>query len=306
MSPSSKRNGGLMIGLEGCEYQKYDQSGHKHSLNGDSSPVSPTWFAYILDSSFRGLKWKSKEKLSDLEKENGPMKRNGMFVDLSKGWEFLTSLENLWDDDFVMETSKNELSSTLRQSTEEIKKPKIRHRMVFNPNTSGVKMDENEKENDDLNKIIELNEKNLELKNKIEELTEKNKILEEDLKSSNDKLYLAELQKSADEVEKLKRFQEYSSLNQEIQELKGELHDSSLHKKELNEKIQQLNSIKLEMQTKMEESNQFIETIKQEHSNTLMEMNSNIQHLNQELINKIKEIDDISKFHEIISKLNQE
>jgi hypothetical protein len=44
MSPSSKRNGGVMIGLEGCEYQKYDQAGHKHSLNGDSSPVSPTWF----------------------------------------------------------------------------------------------------------------------------------------------------------------------------------------------------------------------------------------------------------------------
>jgi hypothetical protein len=229
------------------------------------------------------------------------MKRNGMFVDLSKGWEFLTSFENLWDDDFVMETSKNESSITNQSINEEIKKPKTRHRMVFNPNTSGVKIDENDKENEDLNKIIELNEKNLELKNKLEELTEKNKILEEDLKSSNDKLYLAELQKNVDDAEKLKSVQEYSLLNQEIQELKR------VDSKELNERIQQLISEKHELQTKLEESNQFINTIKQKHSNTIIEMNSNILTLNQELMNKIKEMDEISsKSQEIIEKLNQE
>eukprot|EP01080_Neovahlkampfia_damariscottae_P007979 gene7979-12444_t len=99
MSPSSKRNGGILIGLEGSEYNKYSQCGNKHTISADSSAITPTW----------GFKWKSKkENIPDLTSENGPLKYNGMFIDLSKGWEYLIYLEETWDDDYVMETSKNQ------------------------------------------------------------------------------------------------------------------------------------------------------------------------------------------------------
>jgi hypothetical protein len=134
-SPASRRNGGLLIGVEGSEYNKFDQSGHVHSLKADSSRFSPTY----------GYKWihkpKKKHKKSDSKKaesssseeeddispkmiqqdmfsENnapafqdlsscgGPPKMNGIIVDLSAGWRFLQEKVNEWDDDMVMETSK--------------------------------------------------------------------------------------------------------------------------------------------------------------------------------------------------------
>jgi hypothetical protein len=41
----------------------------------------------------------------DLRKEKGPCKYNGMFVDLSQGFEELEEKFKDWDDDWVMETS---------------------------------------------------------------------------------------------------------------------------------------------------------------------------------------------------------
>jgi hypothetical protein len=118
MSASPKRNGGILLGLEGSEYQKWDQVGHKHALIADSSSHSPTW----------GFKWRISKKsktnneyYQDLSLDQGPSKYNGMFVDLSEGWEFLMELEPLWEDDFVMETSKKEKSEKIKFSNEKWK-----------------------------------------------------------------------------------------------------------------------------------------------------------------------------------------
>ena len=115
MSASTKRNGGILLGLEGSEYLKWDQVGHKHAIIADSSSHSPTW----------GFKWRISKKsktnnqyYQDLSADKGPTKYNGMFIDLSKGWEFLKENEHLWDDDFVMETSKREKTEKIKFSNE--------------------------------------------------------------------------------------------------------------------------------------------------------------------------------------------
>lgn len=47
-SSKTERYGGIMIGLEGSEYQKYDNLGGYHSFKAESSDYSPTlgykWF----------------------------------------------------------------------------------------------------------------------------------------------------------------------------------------------------------------------------------------------------------------------
>jgi hypothetical protein len=100
MSSARHRCGGILIGLEGSEYNKWDQVGHKHALIADSSTHSSTY----------GFKWKHKSKKDDgvpvdLSEIHGPLKYNGMFVDLSHNWEFLEAKYKNWKDEWVMETS---------------------------------------------------------------------------------------------------------------------------------------------------------------------------------------------------------
>jgi hypothetical protein len=96
MSPSNRRCGGILIGLEGSEYGKHSQHGHKHGLSGDSASYSATF----------GYKWANKKdpdhSIRDIK---GPVKTNGMFVDLTGGWGHLVEREKDWNDDWVMETS---------------------------------------------------------------------------------------------------------------------------------------------------------------------------------------------------------
>jgi hypothetical protein len=134
-SSASHRNGGLLIGVEGSEFSKFDQSGHMHSLKADSSRFSPTY----------GYKWVHKPKKKHFVKEKassssdesedevspsltnlaamystqnqkeevpidlsslgGPTKMNGIVVDLSSGWRHLIDKYKEWNDDYVMQTS---------------------------------------------------------------------------------------------------------------------------------------------------------------------------------------------------------
>lgn len=104
MSPSHYRNGGILIGLEGSEFGKYDCTGHKHSMTAKCSKYSPTW----------GLKWQNMPQVE------GPRKYNGMFVDLSQGWEFLEEKMKEWKDEFVMQGPVNRfderISSTVMKT----------------------------------------------------------------------------------------------------------------------------------------------------------------------------------------------
>jgi len=87
--------GGVMIGMEGSEWGKYDAVGGYHGVSAKSSPYSPTY----------GYKWHSKVHV-DLEETGGPGKYDCMYVDLSSGWEYLKELYiNDWRDEYVMQTS---------------------------------------------------------------------------------------------------------------------------------------------------------------------------------------------------------
>ena len=181
MSPSSKRNGGILIGLEGSEYGKYSQCGSKHTISAESSSITATW----------GFKWKTKKTdVPDLTSENGPMKYNGMFVDLSKGWEYLIYLEETWDDDYVMETSKNQRFE---------KKKRERSRLILPMESSPIISSNILEESNYKDKITEhereieiLNSKLINLTNLIDEMkletVERNQIFENEIKSFNVKI----------------------------------------------------------------------------------------------------------------------
>ncbi|EFC48329.1 predicted protein [Naegleria gruberi] len=95
MAPKTDSYGGIMLGLEGSEYGKYDMCGEYHGVSAKSSAFSPTL----------GFKWHSKEHL-DLTTVKGPGKYDCMFVDLSYGWDFIVEkYENEWKDDMVKQTS---------------------------------------------------------------------------------------------------------------------------------------------------------------------------------------------------------
>jgi hypothetical protein len=91
MAPSRTRNGGILVGVEGSEYGKTDQSGITHSINGSSPEIGVTG----------GLKW---ERLKRLGLEITPDKYDSMFVDLSDGWEFL--IKKQFDIRILGETSE--------------------------------------------------------------------------------------------------------------------------------------------------------------------------------------------------------
>jgi hypothetical protein len=93
MSPKKDRYGGLMIGVEGSEYGKYDQNAGYHGLSAKSPQLGPTF----------GFKWRCKKDGRDLSSIESPDKYNSMLIDLTKtGWEFLIEkAQNEWQDDFV-------------------------------------------------------------------------------------------------------------------------------------------------------------------------------------------------------------
>lgn len=90
MSSASHRHGGILVGVEGSEYGKVDQSGMEHTISAKSSPVGIT----------NGLKW---NRLRELGLKSCPDKYDSMFVDLSGGWSFLMSRP--WNNSMLSETS---------------------------------------------------------------------------------------------------------------------------------------------------------------------------------------------------------
>jgi len=91
MSPGPKRHGGIMIGVEGSEPGKKDQSGETHGITAGSP------FIGVTD----GMKW---NKVKDMGMEEYPDKYDSLFIDLSSGWEFLKEKEKEWQDEMVMDT----------------------------------------------------------------------------------------------------------------------------------------------------------------------------------------------------------
>jgi hypothetical protein len=127
-SQTATRNGGILIGLEGSEYNKYDQVGSKHTMSATSSKYSPTW----------GYKWfhkshdKNSEFKSDLTCLGGPAKYNGMFMDLSNGWEYIDKLP--WKDDMVLQTAEKVETGETVERIYRKHKPKPRQTpFVFEP-----------------------------------------------------------------------------------------------------------------------------------------------------------------------------
>jgi hypothetical protein len=90
MAPSLHRHGGIMIGIEGSEYGKQDQSGTSHTLQASSPEVGVTG----------GMKW---SRLKQLGIASIPDKYDSMFVDLADGWKFL--LNKQFNQDIIRETS---------------------------------------------------------------------------------------------------------------------------------------------------------------------------------------------------------
>ncbi|KAG2389392.1 hypothetical protein C9374_013952 [Naegleria lovaniensis] len=91
-SPKKGRFGGLLIGVEGSEYGKYDQCGGYHSLSAKSPHFSPTF----------GYKWRAKRDAPDLRDVSSPDKYNSLLIDLTGGWRHLIDkFNNEWDDDYV-------------------------------------------------------------------------------------------------------------------------------------------------------------------------------------------------------------
>jgi hypothetical protein len=80
-----------MIALEGSEYQKWDQVGHKSSHGSLESSISATC----------GMLWDN-EMLSS---EEVPLKVNGLFIDLSQGWNHINKLSEIFEEEWVMKTS---------------------------------------------------------------------------------------------------------------------------------------------------------------------------------------------------------
>lgn len=94
MSPGENRFGGIMIGVEGSEYGKIDQSGAVHSLTGSSSLLGITL----------GYKWNKLNKDGCKGLGDGiPDKYDSLFIDLSSGWrQFIFSD---WKDDYVRQSA---------------------------------------------------------------------------------------------------------------------------------------------------------------------------------------------------------
>ncbi|KAL0488496.1 polyketide synthase [Acrasis kona] len=107
-SPANRRNGGILIGVEGSEFNKYDQGGHIHSIRADSSDTSPTYGYKWYNSKGRNPDGTVKNDglVRDLISSGGPPKFNGIVVDLSDGWSKIKEQESEWKDDFVMYTSE--------------------------------------------------------------------------------------------------------------------------------------------------------------------------------------------------------
>ncbi|KAF0978780.1 hypothetical protein FDP41_001850 [Naegleria fowleri] len=91
MSPGPNRYGGIMIGVEGSEPGKKDQSGETHGITAGSP------FIGVTD----GMKW---NKIKDMGMDEYPDKYDSLFIDLSSGWEFLKEKAKEWRDEMVMET----------------------------------------------------------------------------------------------------------------------------------------------------------------------------------------------------------
>lgn len=93
MSPSPDRPGGIMVGVEGSEFGKRDQSGNLHTLSAKSPTIGVT----------NGYKWRGKQY--SLQLIGGPDKYDSLIVDLcSTGWNFLVNSE--WQDSMLFETAK--------------------------------------------------------------------------------------------------------------------------------------------------------------------------------------------------------
>jgi len=117
-----KKCGAILLGLEGSEYGKYDTTGHRHNINATSSIIGVAL----------GFKWASEKKNTkslptEIIGKQYPKKTDGMFVDLSFGFEFIEKMYLRWNDDWVMEppvkphkiNKKEFLSQTIEVSPEE-------------------------------------------------------------------------------------------------------------------------------------------------------------------------------------------
>lgn len=107
LPPEKDKCGGILFGLEGSEFNKYDQTGHLHNIRATSSMISPSY----------GFKWthteknKTKSQLPyDLRSCVIPKRVDGMFVDLSEGFEQIIEMHEQWNDNWVMETSLKPLT----------------------------------------------------------------------------------------------------------------------------------------------------------------------------------------------------
>ncbi|KAL9645572.1 hypothetical protein ABK040_000635 [Willaertia magna] len=115
MSPGPKRNGGIMIGVEGSEPGKKDQSGEHHGITA-SSP-----FIGVTD----GMKW---NKIKDMGFPEYPDKYDAFFIDLSNGWEFLKQYETEWKDEMVFGTTY------LKPVNEAMKEAQLKEKQLLEEN----------------------------------------------------------------------------------------------------------------------------------------------------------------------------
>jgi len=97
MSPKKNRFGGLLIGVEGSEFNKYDQASSFHGLTATSAELGPTF----------GFKWRSSGKKRNLSSFEGPDKYNSLLIDLTTtGWEFLIKKHtDHWHNSYVEKPS---------------------------------------------------------------------------------------------------------------------------------------------------------------------------------------------------------
>lgn len=117
--PAEERKpGGILIGLEGSEFNKWDQTGHKHNINATSSMLSPTYGFKWADNGSKKKKNLTSELPTDLK--DGPKRYDGMFVDLSQGYDEIMEIYSKWDDDWVMETSVKPLALKMNPNFKEI------------------------------------------------------------------------------------------------------------------------------------------------------------------------------------------
>jgi hypothetical protein len=103
MAGKANAFGGIMIGVEGSEWGKYDALGGYHGMSAKSSPYSPTF----------GYKWHA-SKHQSLEAMGGPGKYDCMMIDLSDGWEWIIEkYSKEWFDEYTMQTSMPTLEDPL-------------------------------------------------------------------------------------------------------------------------------------------------------------------------------------------------